>query len=140
MEDVVHVGFTGTRKGMSRGQRDALLTFLKGANQSRKFLGAVLHHGDCVGADAEANEVADSLGMCTVIHPPENPKHRAWCEADEYRYRKPYLERNRDIVDECDFLVAAPGGKERRRSGTWATVRYARKQGKQVVILERGSA
>jgi predicted Rossmann fold nucleotide-binding protein DprA/Smf involved in DNA uptake len=47
------------------------------------------------------------------------------------------LERNKDIVSESDFLIAAPDSKkERLRSGTWATVRHARKLGKRVMILE----
>ena len=49
---------------------------------------------------------------------------------------KRYLERNRDIVDACDILIACPRTlKEELRSGTWATVRYARKVGKPVAIL-----
>jgi predicted Rossmann fold nucleotide-binding protein DprA/Smf involved in DNA uptake len=46
------------------------------------------------------------------------------------------LDRNRDIVDAAAVLIAAPKEMtETLRSGTWATVRYARKQGKQVWIV-----
>lgn len=47
----------------------------------------------------------------------------------EERPAKPYLERNKDIANEgIDGLIAAPSGwVEELRSGTWATVRYARK-------------
>jgi predicted Rossmann fold nucleotide-binding protein DprA/Smf involved in DNA uptake len=47
----------------------------------------------------------------------------------------PYLERNHAIVNESDFLIAAPDGPETLRSGTWATVRYARKVGKRVLVI-----
>ena len=49
---------------------------------------------------------------------------------------KDYLVRNHDIVDVCDVLVATPGQKEEQiRSGTWATIRYARKIRKQIIIV-----
>jgi hypothetical protein len=50
---------------------------------------------------------------------------------------KLYMERNHDVVHACDFLLALPGtDHEVVRSGTWATVRYARKiaRGYQVVL------
>ncbi len=50
--------------------------------------------------------------------------------------KKPYLARNRDIVNAADVLIAGPGGMEEiMRSGTWATVRYARKKQKPVIIV-----
>lgn len=89
-----------------------------------------LHHGDCIGADYEAHALARSLvgeGIHIVIHPPRVEKNRAFCEGDEIRKPKTYLERNRDIVDASDILLAAPKGSEHEyfRSGTWHTVRYA---------------
>jgi len=72
------------------------------------------------------------LGFKIVIHPPKNPKQRAFCKGHETREEKEYLVRDHDIVDECDLLIVVPKTrKEELRSGTWATVRYARKQGKQ---------
>jgi predicted Rossmann fold nucleotide-binding protein DprA/Smf involved in DNA uptake len=38
-------------------------------------------------------------------------------------------------VNETGVLVAMPDGPEELRSGTWATVRYARKQGKDGRII-----
>lgn len=96
----------------------------------------VLHHGDCIGSDEQADEIAISMGWKIVVHPPINPKNRAWCENGDILQEKDYLVRNHDIVDACEVLVAAPTGDEIGSSGTWATIRYARKQGKLVVILE----
>ena len=128
------VGFTGTRFGMSYKQKEAL------SNLLYETLDEEFHHGDCLGADYEADSIARKWGYEIVIHPPEDKKYRAFCaqSGDTVWEPAPYLERNRDIVDSTDKLIAAPkSGKEELRSGTWATIRYARKMGKEVVILER---
>ena len=46
----------------------------------------------------------------------------------------PYLERNKNIVNAVDFIIAAPDGPEKVRSGTWSTVRYAKKVGTKGVV------
>jgi len=49
---------------------------------------------------------------------------------------RPPLVRNRDIVDATDMLIAAPATrKEVLRSGTWATIRYAKKMKKWIYII-----
>lgn len=97
------------------------------------------HHGDCTGADSEAHDVADgAFGVKKIwVHPPDDPKKRAFRVSPHVLRPRPYLERNRAIVDACDVLIATPKStSEELRSGTWATVRYARKSGKRVLILE----
>jgi hypothetical protein len=50
---------------------------------------------------------------------------------------KTYLSRNHDILLQCDMLVAAlKTREEEERSGTWATVRYAKIRNVTVVVLE----
>ena len=61
---VAAIGFTGTRYGMTVAQRRTLRSLL--ANGA----GREFHHGDCVGADAEAHDIAVALGIEPVIHPP----------------------------------------------------------------------
>ena len=101
------------------------------------------HHGDCIGSDHEAHEIVKDL-IPVVVHPPLGATMRAFCE-DGRRVitRQPsnYLTRNRDMVNECDVLVATPltdmsstGG---RIGGTWYTIRYAQKVGKEVFIIWR---
>jgi hypothetical protein len=52
------------------------------------------------------------------------------------RPERPYLDRNKDIVRETASLIAAPAEPEEQlRSGTWSTVRFARKQGKPVFLI-----
>ena len=127
------VGFTGSQEGMSRKQKDTLRQLFEG-NLVGEF-----HHGDCIGADKESHDIAmERPNIVTVIHPPINETKRAFCGSLFIKPPKNYLERNHDIVNETDFLIAAPAEDvEQLRSGTWATVRFARKQGKTVWILER---
>jgi len=124
-------GFTGTQHGMTMPQKVSLRNFLMGGSGE-------MHHGDCVGADAEAHAIAVDCGYCPVLHPPTNYSKRAWCEVPAHLIRpeKPYLDRNRDIVDSTIALIATPAEyEEQPRGGTWYTVRYARKRGKVVVLI-----
>lgn len=133
------VGFTGTQGGMTSAQKlmfDAIM-FIANEYNAIEF-----HHGDCVGSDKEAHEAVLLLSKhlrCTVktiIHPPTIKKKRAFCSADESHEPLPYLDRNQKIVDTIDVLIATPAeNKERLRSGTWSTVRRARKQSKPIFII-----
>jgi hypothetical protein len=98
-----------------------------------------LHHGDCQGADMQIDLIAHSLHLDVIVHPPENPRLRAWCiGAAEYRPPAPYLERDRAIVGECDLLIAAPKEPvDSARSGTWYAINYARKIGRPVIMVYR---
>lgn len=125
----MRTAFTGTRHGMTTAQLDAVRDVL----QRRQ---GWLHHGDCLGSDKQAHDIGRALGFRITGHPPLNPVLRAYCECDELREPKPYIARDHDIVDETDELVAAPAEmQEILRSGTWATVRRARKMRKVVTIV-----
>jgi hypothetical protein len=127
---MVRVGFSGSRRGMTGEQSRALRLSLASLGD------AVLHRGDAVGADAEAHEQAVALGWSVIIHPPINEAWRARKAASEERAPKPYLVRNRDIVDETELLVAAPADAvEQLQPGTWSTVRYARRLGRPISII-----
>jgi hypothetical protein len=128
----VKIGFTGTREGMSQAQKDALHLALVGATE--------FHHGDCIGADAEADVIARCVGVHVVIHPPSDPKLRAFCyqPGDGIWATDSYLNRDWDIVRVTDCLIAAPlTESETPRSGTWATVRMAREADRPIAILAR---
>ena len=126
------VGFTGTHYGINKRQRDRLTNLLLWLAPSR------VHLGDCVGADATAHALCLDLCVKTIGHLPDNNKARAFCVYDEERTPLPYLERNQAIDNESLVLVACPRtDQEQRRSGTWATVRYARKAHKPVIIIKR---
>lgn len=123
------IGFSGTREGMTRSQLKTLRRLLAGVQNVR------IHHGDCVGADHQAHLLAREHQHDVVVHPPSSKSLRAYCLSDETREPKPYLQRNRDIVDESSVLIATPATRERARSGTWSTVAYAEKVGKPVLII-----
>ena len=127
-------GFTGTRQGMSDFQMGQLFGYLL------RFKIKEFHHGDCLGADAQADKIARALGCKIFIHPPVDDKYRAFCArpGDTVYEAKPYLERDDDIVIATKVLFAAPKSDvEERRSGTWYTIRKARKLGKKIVMLRR---
>lgn len=126
----MRVGFTGTRKGMTAKQKITFKEVLRSiwVNQ--------FHHGDCVGSDEQADGIVKKFCVIVpIIHPPDSSRLRAYCHGIVLPI-KPNLERNRNIVDETDVLIATPQGfKEEKRSGTWHTIRYARKRSKPVVII-----
>jgi hypothetical protein len=96
-------GFTGTQHGMTDAQKATLRDFL--AAGSGEF-----HHGDCIGADSEAHDIADECGYSIVLHPPTNPAKRAWRVVPNHMMKreKPYVDRNKDIVLDTIALIAAP--------------------------------
>lgn len=120
------VGFTGTRLGMSEEQLTVVESLIRNYDW--------LHHGDCFGADAEAHLIAVRLGLQTKAHPPRCSTLRAFCRADVTADPKPYLVRDRDIVDETAALIATPAHRK-QTGGTWATISFARAAGKPVTIV-----
>lgn len=132
------VGFTGTQRGMTEAQL---------ARLRRLFLELpvhVLHHGDCIGSDAQAHALAldDDIGVeRIVIHPPLKDDKRAHCRgADEVCRPFTYLTRNRHIVrDALDGVIACPRQYVRpeslRGEGTWTTISYAQQAGRRVWLI-----
>jgi hypothetical protein len=68
-------------------------------------------------------------------HPPTDDRMRAFAPSDHIGQPLPYLKRNEAIVIASDVLIAAPDSPERKRSGTWATVRFARKLKRTIYIV-----
>jgi hypothetical protein len=134
------IGFTGTQAGMTYPQRGKFYSLLESLN-CKEF-----HHGDCIGADSTAHNLVvqyftiklkqNEFTGKIIIHPPIISNKRAFCNAKTILPKRGYLDRNHDIVDSCDILLATPKEvEEQLRSGTWATIRYARKVGKRIIII-----
>lgn len=140
------LGFTGTRRGLTPAQLAALPSVI--AALPDRVL-----HGGAIGADEQFDRWLLQHGMNPQhIHvlPCEAERERFWIERQyveltvhphPLHLRKVYatqkaLVRNELIARECDHLLACPAGMtEELRSGTWATVRYARKAGRALTIL-----
>ena len=134
-------GETGTRNGATRLQVASV-----GWLWSRYDI-KELHDGDCIGTDAQLYHLARSLKVpSAVIHPPTNPKNRAWCGNEgnrpemsvTFRAEKGYFIRDRDVVDESEVMVACPKqymelGK--MPGGTWYTINYTRRVKKPLAIV-----
>ena len=130
----MNIGFTGTRTGMSVAQENIVRALLFAGRPPQSASG--FHHGDCIGADAEAHDLAKEIGWFIVGHPPNKKQARAQCTCDVMLPEEDFLKRNRDIVDAVGLLIAAPDGlEEELRSGTWATIRYAKKTHTHTVIV-----
>lgn len=146
------LGFTGTRRGLTAYQRTNLV-------ESIAALPARLIHGGAVGADEEVDALLaplywrDGTGearllaaitgadLPILVYPTADRIDHWKTEAAFQAIRElnepmEPLARNRIIARRCDHLLAAPATVEEvRRSGTWATIRYARVAGKPVTIL-----
>jgi len=128
------IGFTGTQRGMTEHQKETFEEVLHELSAEHGI--SSFHHGDCVGADVEAARIADKVfGLYLVGHPPLNDSKRGYYPSDEWRVALPYLERNKQIVMATQILLAAPSGKEILRSGTWSTVRHAKKLGRRIIFI-----
>jgi hypothetical protein len=130
------VGFTGTQAGMTKEQHIAVRRLLR----TRKY--SELHHGGCVGADEQMHELwlIEHGDLPIIVHPASGVAASKKALLSGY-FRKlaelPPLERNRVIVDACDLLIATPfTADEVLRSGTWATIRYARRTGKALTLVK----
>lgn len=128
----LHIGFTGSRRGMSPAQR-AMAWDLVMLPQHRDR-DIALHHGCCVGADEEiAREASgrDGKQVHIVGHPPSASRFLSTAAlefCDEIMEPQVYMARNAAIVAASHIMIAAPYESEPQpRGGTWATIRMALK-------------
>jgi hypothetical protein len=139
---MIKYGFTGTRDGLNTKQKESIISLLQ--NDIKNNLNIEVYHGDCIGADYDFHNICRSISPNIKInifpgfHSNKNEINnlRVYCQGDSIFEPKPYLERNKDIVNNCDVLIGCPKTKEEElRSGTWQTIRYARKINKLNIIF-----
>jgi len=142
----MHIGFTGSRHGMTDIQKKEFRTsFLR---MQQMFDWIQFHHGDCIGADEEAHYIVSQLfidykGGAIHIHPPTIDKNRAYCKSEHKKIEVimhpplTYNQRNIDIVKASEILIAAPDAMrfKSQKGGTWNTIRYARDFNTDTLIL-----
>ena len=136
----MNFGFTCTRKGMSPRQRKLIHHFLLERAVSLKVSTSThaFHHGDCIGADVEAAEIAYQLCFRVICHPPSRDIYRGFFKFNSYTHPPAsYLVRNRHIIDSAELILATPCtyAEAKRGSGTWAAIRYAREKMKPLLII-----
>lgn len=132
---MIKIGFTGTQYGISAIQRKILNYTLSGIYHHH-FTAVEFHHGVCIGADEQAALMARNLGWKIVGHPPIVTSKMSSFVCDELLDPLPYLDRNKVIVEVSHLLIAAPNTEqETLRSGTWSTIRYARKLKKPIAYI-----
>jgi len=149
----VRLGFTGTKYGISKFQEESFIKVLEALYEYTECFS----HGDCVGADKRAHQIVLRLPINIHIFPPNKRIYKAFTfesspglclvnpltsSEDIIAVKKclngvdiflhkadDYLSRDRSIVRNSDVLVACPGqNSEQIRSGTWYTIRQARKR------------
>ena len=127
--------FTGTRRGMTSQQKEEVCNLLLTLGVSE------VNQGCCIGSDDELTQlVRESFSGIRIVGHPCNlyvqTSRRAIKQSDHVTSRQPPLDRNRRMVNLAQVLIATPSmGHEEVRSGTWMTIRYARKAGKRILIV-----
>ncbi len=117
---------SGSRIGMTPWQRRAMVRLIQHVAVT------AIVHGDCIGVDAEADEIARGLGIDRFAFPSTH-KSRAYCDGVVYLDTPaPPMKRNRRIVEHGAYLVACPRDGS---VGTWQAVRHARYIGRPMMIL-----
>lgn len=125
---MIHVGFTGTRYGMSGSQYCKVQDLLWGLQERHGHI--TVHHGACVGADTDFHYIARNMGLSIVRHPPVSLALLAFLEGGVEMPPLPYDKRNQAIVDASELVIAAPLQEEpQARGGTWQTIRFAQTKG-----------
>lgn len=128
----IAVALTGARHGMTDEQRILVWQFLEKHDVYQ------CRHGDCLGADKEFHDLSLGLEIPIIIHPPISTSNRAWCSGSNVTVldERPYLVRNHAMVDAVDVLLVTPyEAREQRRSGSWATWRYAIKKKRRTFLF-----
>lgn len=133
---VTAIGFTGTTRGMNALQRKVFEELVSPHGLHR----AEFHHGCAPGADYQAAIIAREWGLYVVGHPGKSKRGELLSNLtmanNETREPEDFLKRNQVIVRESERLMAAPRTYiEEQRSGTWATIRYARKLKRPIQII-----
>lgn len=136
------IGITGTRAGMTKRQYDVVRSLLDEINYSCRIADVKpeFHHGDYIGVDIQAAEIAQSLGYTTVAHPghsanPSAETLRAGHNSDIILQSMTYFKRNRQIVFDVDYLIVVPKSIPQRPSGTLYTHDFALKHGRTVNVV-----
>jgi hypothetical protein len=137
--EVIHVGFTGTRHGMTAEQRAAVTAILGELTALGPVVG---HHGDCIGSDAEFHDLCREREARVIVHPgPDTDSDHAGKAADERLEPLTHMKRNKQLVLATQVMIATPFEMtEQEFGGTWKTIGMARKAKRPLAIVLRDGA
>ena len=134
------ISFTGTQDGMNVTQKTNVIKLIKA--QKAKITKAV--HGDCIGADTDFHNIMSDIFVMNdliEIHPCTATSKRAYNKAPKIYEPIAPLDRNRIMVQRAHLVIGTPGtDSEILRSGTWMSIRYAKKMVRPLVIFYPGGA
>lgn len=133
------MGFSGTRNGLTLEQSE-LLEKCMWANQLSVPL---CIHGDCIGADAEFDALAQNYGYERGILPCTFENMRARCDLNPIDPARVLaqpmapMKRNREIVGMSDLMLICPPNFKRisSGSGTWATARFSKRVDVRTILI-----
>ena len=136
--EAIKIGFTGNRFGLNNNQKKQILDILDQYNN------IIVSHGDCIGSDTDFHNLCvdyrnknQTKKILIHIYPPNNSTLRGFNNGDIIMKTQPYLKRNLDIIQNSSILIGCPinKNKEEIRSGTWSTIRQAKKRNILVYIF-----
>lgn len=135
------LGFTGTRD-ITKLNDNHFENFKEYIRLNKENI-IEFHHGCCMGADEWAHKIVREAGIPIVLHPPvckdivmEGLDDLMFEQGILFRADEEYIQRDKNIVDAVDELYGmSKSMNELQRSGTWATIRYAKKTQTPVVIV-----
>jgi predicted Rossmann fold nucleotide-binding protein DprA/Smf involved in DNA uptake len=136
--EVTRVGIVGSRRYTNRRKIKDFVFLCK--EQFGSDLEIV--SGGCRdGADAYAKKAALELEIRYVEFPPAHEPYNSHCHLPAYRYGKPYhvgnyFQRNRQIAEYSDVVVAFIPNDGNGSKGTMSTINHAKKLNKPTTIID----
>jgi hypothetical protein len=140
---IASIGITGSRTMPTPAQKYVMSTLVN----ALCLPGSELHHGCCIGTDETAHFIAARIPRVRICGHPGYGRN----QSSPYRMNSgreifavmhaalPYAQRNRAIVEACITLLAFPlypeDDSRSLHSGTWQTVRIARRLRKPVIRI-----
>lgn len=137
---ILDFGVTGTRRGMTTDQYNFAFNFMNSQPGSNN-----VGHGCCIGVDEQFATISHLVGNFKIVaYPPIVDtffSHTAFDISHIKMARADYMERNLAIVMDSKVLLAFPEQKQEIvRSGTWSTIRMARRlKHKMIIVFPNGS-
>ena len=146
MKHPLTIAFTGTRQGMTNDQKSSVFALLT------DLMPDFTLHGCCRGADVDFNDLVlrhrTDLNPNVRIH--GHPSESTYnsddqcsdlCEGMDYTapMGKP-LSRNALMVKNAELVIGCPPNYENvLRSGTWSTIRKAKRKDKVIIVFPDGT-